>query len=241
MDEKTSQTSENENETNKQNPEFKPKKSKNKLKPLIVLLLFLLIGGSAYGAYLVKNKNDQLKTKNEKIALLETAPLIEEKYTDADEAGENSSKGECTGGSTYAAEVGKFKITVDSPRVIIRSIDGGYEGGPLTALEIGNCMEGESLVIDSYLVNKVTIMARPVTDANELKNSYESQAGELTEESSVPIAGTTATGYIAPGIGETKVLFFNKDGIGYQIELNENDALANATLNDIVNEWEFTP
>lgn len=148
----------------------------------------------------------------------------------------------CSGGSNYSADIGNFEIAVSSPNVIIRSLDANFEGGPITNLTIGRCLAGETNVVDNYLTNQVTILAHPAADAATLRANFEAEWGSsLTAGASVTIDGVTGQIYTGEGLFTAKLVYFDHNGIGYQIELPETNPTSEAILTDVISDWSFTP
>lgn len=209
-----------------------------------VLVALLLIGGLAAVGWLYYGSAKKVRDQK---ALIST---LEERLRDAgvslpedlDLGEDDEPAASCAGGSSYAADIGNFEITVSSPNVIIRDLDAGFEGGPITDLAIGRCVAGETNVVDDYLLDQVNILAHPAADAAELRANFEAQWGSpLTAGATVTIDGVTAQTYTGEGLFMTKLVYFDHSGIGYQIELPGTSATAEATLTDVITDWSFTP
>jgi hypothetical protein len=148
----------------------------------------------------------------------------------------------CEGGSTYSADIGKFAVTLSSPRVVVRNLDAGFEGGPITDLTIGKCLADETNVVDAYLLSKVNILGHPAADSATLRANFEAQWGSpLTLGAPVTIDGVAAQTYTGDGLFATKLVYFDHAGIGYQIELPDANPTSEATLTDVIADWSFTP
>jgi len=148
---------------------------------------------------------------------------------------------DCTGGSTYSADIGHFTIALNSPRVIIRSLDAGFEGGPITSLEIGSCIVGEDNVVETPPTAKVTILAHPSSSSADLRASYEAQSGSLTVSTTVTIDGVVAQKYTQDGLFLATAIYFDNAGVGYEITLSDTNATTQAILTDLITDWVFTP
>lgn len=148
----------------------------------------------------------------------------------------------CNGGSDYAADIGNFSLTLSNPNVIIRNLDANFEGGPITELAIGQCIEGETNVVDAYPTHKVTILGHPASNAAALRASFEAEWGSpLTAAGTATVDGVTAQVYTGAGLFNTKLLYFDHNSIGYQIELPDTSATTDAILTDVLSDWSFTP
>lgn len=148
----------------------------------------------------------------------------------------------CEGGSDYSADIGKFAVTVSSPRVVIRNLDAGFEGGPVTDLTIGQCVTEETNVVDAYLLSKVNILGHPAADSATLRANFEAQWGSpLTLGAPITIDGVAAQTYTGDGLFTTKLVYFDHAGIGYQIELPDTNTTSEAILTDVITDWSFTP
>ncbi len=147
----------------------------------------------------------------------------------------------CSGSSTYTASIGKFKATLSSPYVIIRKLDAGFEGGPITNLNIATCLVGETNVYDFPPLSEVSILGHPASTSADLKSSFEATSGTLTADGTVTVDGVTAHKYKLSGMLESTLVYFDKAGIGYQIELSDTNATSSAILTDLISDWTFTP
>lgn len=148
----------------------------------------------------------------------------------------------CAGGSSYSADIGKFKLTLSDPNVIIRALDGDYEGGPVTRLIIGRCIEDETNVVDIYPTYEVNIRGYPASNSATLRSNFEAGWGSpLTAGPSVTIDGVTAQTYTGRGLHTTKLVYFDHNGIGYQIALTDTNTTSEAILTDVISGWNFTP
>lgn len=156
--------------------------------------------------------------------------------------GSSVASAECDGGSNYAADIGNFEVTLSDPNVIIRHLDGNFEGGPVTQLSIGRCLDDETNVVAQYPTTEVKILAHPTSNAATLRTNFEAQWGSpLTAAGTVTVDGVTAQIYTGSGLFTTKLLYFDNAGIGYQIELVDTNATSEAILSDVISDWAFTP
>lgn len=148
----------------------------------------------------------------------------------------------CSGGSAYSADIGNFDLTLSDPNVIVRALDANFEGGPITQLSIGQCIAGETNVVDAYPTREVKIIGHPASNSATLRANFEAQWGSpLTSGGTVDIDGVTAQIYTGDGLFASKLLYFDNGGIGYQIELTDTNPASEAMLTDVVSDWSFTP
>jgi hypothetical protein len=224
----------------------RPRRSRMSIKRALVFVLFILmIGGLiALGMFSVQqrnkigDRNGEITTLREKIGALESSGASSPKSTES--TGDDTAS--CTGGTNYTAEIGRFRIELNSPQIIIRKIDGGFEGGPVTSLQIGSCVTGETNVVDVFPTNELNVLAHPSSTSAELKTQYESRTGSsLTAAGTVAIAGETAQKYASDGLFSTTLIYFDHGGIGYEIELVDTNTVTNGILSDLMADWSFTP
>lgn len=204
-------------------------------------LLLLLIAGLGVLGYLYYLSSSQVsKLEAEKLSLSKSLDEKNKQLAGAD-GDSGAAAGSCKAGAEYQAEIGKFKVTLDSPRVVVRNLDAGFEGGPATQLEVASCLEDEKNVYDNPPTQEVTILANPNVSLADLKSGYESNAGGASSSSEeVTIDGVTANKHMYSGLFETAVIFFENDGISYQIELSDNTSEeGKAILEDVVSDWKF--
>lgn len=249
MDEDKSNMSADQPETPEGEQSTPDKKSRfrfgNKKLWLVILPLILLAGGLLWATYQYNQSASRADELSEEVALLQQAVADKDEQLGQlapAEAGEQTEPGasqDCSGGASYNADVGKFTVQLNDPYVIVRDLDAAFEGGPATRLSIASCIDGENNVVDSPYQREVSILANPQASAADLKTSFESNTGALTAAGTVDVDGVTADKYTFSGLFEVNVLFFERDGIGYQIEASGTPAEFNPLLSDITDDWEF--
>lgn len=223
-------------------PEKLPKKKKSKKgRILYILLVVILIGLLAGGGWFYYDATQTIQDQKDKISDLE-GRLRDLGVEAVDGDDETADAASCAGGSSYSADIGKFELTLSDPNVIIRQLDGDFEGGPITQLSIGRCIEGETNVVDEYPTYEVKITGHPSSDSATLRSNFEASFGSpLTAGPSVTIDGVTAQTYTGSGLFATKLVYFDHNGIGYQIELTDTNTTSEAILTDVISDWNFTP
>ena len=212
---------------------------------LVAVLVLALLGGAGWYYYDSSNKVEDQKAKiselEAQIGVLEGRPAQDASAADEEEA-EEAVAATCAGGSSYSATVGKFDLTLSDPNVVIRSLDGNFEGGPITSLSIGQCVEGQMNVVDSTPTETVSITGHPSSTAAELQAAFEANWGSaLTPDSTVTIDGVTANTFTGDGLFTTKLVYFDNNSIGYEIELSSVNDTTEDILTDIIADWDFTP
>lgn len=218
----------------------------NKKLWITVLLIALLTAGLGWGGYQYQQKANRADELGQQVETLEQTvadrdtQLAELQAAPEGEAQEAEPADPCATGSSYTADVGNFTITLDDPYVIIRDLDAGFEGGPATRLALASCIDGETNVFDSPYQRDVNILANPQISATDLRSSYESQNGTLTADGTVDVDGVTADKYTQDALFPTTLIFFDRAGIGYQIEASGTPDNFNPLLNDLTGDWEFT-
>lgn len=223
----------------------KPKTSRKNL-PIKKLLLFgicliLLFGIFVLGSDYIQQKNRLAERSSEIASLKDRLSRIDSSELDADESGVSEASS-CTHPSSYKAAVGKFRIKLSAPKTIIRTLDAGFEGGPITDLRIGTCLSGEANVVDLYPANEVRVIGHPASSSADLKSQYEIANGvTLTPSGTVSVAGETAQRYTADYLFSATLLYFDHGGIGYQIELVDTNTVTSSILSDLIDDWVFTP
>lgn len=216
-----------------------PKKKSKKGRILAILLIILLIGTSGALGWLYYDAAREARDQKDTISQLRQQ--LRDLGIETDDDASDEAAANCAGGSEYSAEVGKFQLTLSSPNVIIRNIDGGFEGGPITELDIGRCLEDETNVVDKFPTHEVKITGHPSSDAATLRSNFESRFGSpLTAGPTVTIDGVTAQTYTGEALFSTKLVYFDHGGIGYQIELTDTNTESEAILTDVISDWSFT-
>lgn len=221
------------------------RKDRRKVRSLYALVAILLVGTVAAVGWLYYSSARTVREQKTQISSLraqlkehgiEVVVDPEAGDGDADEAGA------CDGGSAYSADIGNFDLTLSDPNVIVRNLDANFEGGPITDLTIGRCLEGATNVVDAYPTYKVNILAHPAANAATLRANFEAEWGSpLTAGGPLTIDGVAAQIYTGSGLFDTKLVYFDHAGIGYQIELPDSNATSEAILTDVTSDWSFTP
>lgn len=133
--------------------------------------------------------------------------------------------------TVYQAEIGKFKLEIDSKYAVIENLDGNFEGGPATELEIGNSSPTTPNVVVSSPV-PFTIFAKPEAGATLSDNFKISQLEEnplASREEDVTFADTPARVYNVEGLFTMTHIVFVKNGVLYEIVSVKGDE----RLNDV--------
>lgn len=252
MEEDTTPKQEETTESGQTSPPPQPEENKkgvSKKALLTGILAVILVGALGWVGYQYREATRQIDSLEQQIATLDAtiAENAETEEAPADEADEADTADDsdvapaaaCSSEASYTAEVGEFTIMLDEPYVIVRNLDAGFEGGPATNLQIASCIEGETGVFDAPYQREATILANPSATAADLRSSYETSSGALTADGTVDIDGVTADRYTQDVLFSTTVLFFDNDGIGYQIEFVGAADVIDPLSDDLLDDWSF--
>jgi hypothetical protein len=205
---------------------------------LSIIILVLILGAALFMLNDQRQQNSQRSTTIESLEK-QVQTLKGLNTSDGADTKEATAK-TCLGGSNYKAAIGKFTVKVDSPRVIIRNLDAAFEGGPITSLEIGTCLTDQNRVVDVYPSSEAKITGHPAMSSEELKSNYEEINGQpLTAAGTQVIAGVTAKKYTGDGLFNATILYFDKGGIGYEVQIVDTNSTTEAILDDIISDWVF--
>jgi hypothetical protein len=137
-----------------QNEAIKQPKKSNKTKVFVWIIILVLLAGNIALGYLYYTQSKEVTDLQKQ---LESAKQVkEEPVTDANAT--NAAK------TSYTATVGKFSLSLPDNLVIIKKLDGGFEGGPATILQVTQVLDKEKGVVGSdNPFSEVKITAIPTT------------------------------------------------------------------------------
>jgi len=188
-------------------PAKKPRPAKQTL--LLWLLIVLLASSSGVFAYLYFTNSDS------------TANPADQPTAESDQPGaEMTSTGSP---SLYQAEVGKFSLTLPVGYYVIEKIDGGFEGGPVTSIVIGQVDEEVNNLIHSSAAQEFEIIALPLTSTGattlaEYGASTSFGSSELsTQLENTTFSGVDALVYRQDGLFTTTHLAFINAAVAYSV------------------------
>src|SRR5690606_36294877 len=118
---------------------------------LVIMPLLLLAAGLLAMTYLYQQKATRVGELNREVTTLQQAVADKDAQLAElqGESGEETTAADaCSAGANYTTDVGNFTLALDAPRIIIRNLDGAFEGGPATVLDIATCLEDEDNVYD---------------------------------------------------------------------------------------------
>jgi hypothetical protein len=142
----------------------------------------------------------------------------------------------------YKASVGKFTLTLPNKYVIIVGNDGGYEGGPMTSLTIGESTSTPGVVSSSNFA-PVTVRAAPLhgTFRSAVDSDPDFGDGSTVHDKSAPLVdGVKAEAYMVGGFGDSKIVFFTKGDILYKLTFKTGASTSSSpTLDAVIAGFKF--
>jgi hypothetical protein len=198
---------------------FKVQKSPAKI-ILTSLLIILLAVGCGYLGYLYLQEKDNANNLKQQVNKLKSQTSVPESNSaEVAVQAENETV-------SYTAEVGKFTLTLPKDYVIIKNIDGGYEGGPVTELEIGEATSNPGVIIGTEGLTTFKIRAIPNQggDLESFINEvlYDWPKDQQTEKETIKIGNINAKVIGVEGLSVSEYIFFENEGINYYIELSDS-------------------
>lgn len=138
----------------------------------------------------------------------------------------------------YSAAVGKFTLTLPSEYYIIVDLDGGFEGGPVTRLNVGTLSTKAEQTIISPDYSRISIAAYPLggDSYEERKTAAIEQTGvtQQTKVSNVKVDGVEAEAYEFGGLFTQREHYFTKNDIFYVITAGNVDTETSPVQKDLV-------
>ena len=209
-------------------PITKPDKPKRKIKLAWVVAVVMTLAAGVF-AWLYFTKD--------------TAAPVQPTETTNEAGNEDEVQDEEESSQTvYQAEIGKFRLSLVDTYGIVEKLDGNFEGGPATSIEIGQTSENTPGVIVSNPAQAFSIFARPEPSATLASNSRAAalEADELAErQTDITFADTAARVYTSDGLFIVKHIVFVKNGIAYEITLLNEDQAQADMLEAVEAGWAF--
>ena len=144
---------------------------------------------------------------------------------------------------SYQADVGKFKLDLDQFYSIIVHLDGDFEGGPSTKLEVGRKVNGTEGVFSAYLNDYVKIEAYPSSThggRDQFVNTDTVLGAASAIEEPASIDGVQARKFTVNTLGRTEKIYFENNGVTYLIEAWDTaNGGTQDTLNDVIRGFSF--
>lgn len=186
----------------------KPKKDKQKVIAWILVVLLAMTAGAFAWLYFTKDNQ-----ANEPVQ--EQAADDDSQTADAD-TGDDSADASKT---VYEAEVGKFKLELDPTYVVIEKLDGPFEGGPASIIDIGETTTSTG-VVSLNPAQPFSLFARPEAGATIATNSrvMALEGDDLAKpQANGEFAGETTRVYQVDGLFSTRHIIWVKNGIVYEL------------------------
>lgn len=212
----------------------KPKRKYTVFKmAILVLLLFGALGGLGY---LFLEERDRASTLEAEVSRLAQAsgvesPVIVNKDTAA------------AAPASYTSKTSKFSITLPAKYTIVRVLDGPFEGGPATRLQIATAVNEGSNVVAAPSLDTVEVFAKPLTDSESFEEFVKNQldaSGTFEKQKDTTVAGVTAQSYTYDGLSVGKVYFFTKNGVAYKVSLDDtNSTDGQASFTEVTKNFKF--
>lgn len=191
----------------------KPKKKHTVFKmAVLVLLLFGALGGLGYLYYQQKTDNDTLLLENANLKGATTASVPTAAGSDGDALAADTK---------YIAKVGKFQLSLDRKYTVIRQLDGEFEGGPATQLEIATTLteKDQYNVVAAPILDKIIVFAKPLTESESFDQFVKSDIADrsVTKDKDMTVGGVAAQAYRVDGSSIGKTVYFTSKGIAYRV------------------------
>ena len=194
-----------------------PKKSK-KTKILVWLIIIALLAGNIALGYLYYVQTKEITDLKKQ---LDSAQQVKnEPATSAPTASDTK--------TSYTATVGKFTLALPDNYVIIKKLDGGFEGGPGTILQVTQFLDEAKGVVGSdnpFSELKITALPTPNFEGSDGLSSFMesllqgTSMSELESKPDVTIDGVTAKVYGFNGLSYIEWYVFENNGIYYGVEV----------------------
>ena len=212
-----------------QNEAIKQPKKSNKTKVFVWIIILVLLAGNVALGYLYYTQSKEVTDLQRQ---LESAKQVkEEPVTDANAT--NTAK------TSYTATVGKFSLSLPDNLVIIKKLDGGFEGGPATILQVTQVLDKEKGVVGSdnpFSEVKITAIPTANFEGSEGLNSFMesllegTSMSELESKPDATIDGVTAKVYGFNGLSYVEWYVFENNGNYYGIEVVGADQEPSKTI-----------
>lgn len=188
---------------------FKVKKSPAKT-IIAVILILLLAAISGYLGYMYLQEKDNANNLQQQLNSAQSQTTAE-----SDSSGQQQPQ---ASDFSYSAEVGKFTLTLPNKYVIIKNIDGGFEGGPVTDLEVALNGSQPGIIDSSYSPNKVMSTLKQGSDLSTYINNRNQEFADVNEQNVVTVDGVEAKVYRLGGLFDINRVYFEKGDNFYELE-----------------------
>lgn len=226
------------------NGEAKPSTGRKK-KIFLSLCSLILVAGLGISVFLLKEERQRTNQFSD-----QAYGLLQEKArneADLKAAAEDPELSKIDGSQTvYKAEVGKFSLTLPGNYYVIEELDGAFEGGPATQINVATAAENG--IISNPVTANLSITAGP---SDFLKKEFDKYIKDKLDgypsykkAGSIKVDGQDAQVYEIDNLITQKSIFFqSKDKkIDYEISLvdgSDNFAQTKTLLEDTLKGFKF--
>lgn len=205
------------------------------------IVLVLAVASSALAAHFWQQERMSADSLRDRVSELESGtPSTETPSESAGRICENST-------ARFTANVGKFALSLeDKSYVIIKNHDGAGEGGDSSLISVGKCLDGENNVVNYATNEEVTISAIPASNgegtnfSDWVTSRVEADGGESRELDGTTVADIEAREFSITGLGETRKIFFENNGIWYEVTAYNAEGNALSIRSDTLEGFSFT-
>lgn len=209
---------------------------KSPLKSVVLLLGFLfLIAGNVLLGYLYYQQKQDANNLQQQIVDLQATSNNQPQKTE----GGDLSRSETI---SYSSKTGAYNLTLSADYTIVENIDGDYEGGPVSDIEVANTVDAYGVVISSIPPTRVYSIPKTTSNLAYFINSQNADYGSAVEIEGITVDGVTAKVYRLSGLNDINRIFFESESNIYMLEASapEDSGIISQQLQAIVDGFKFT-
>jgi hypothetical protein len=209
---------------------------KSPVKSILLLLVFLvLIAGNILLGYLYYQQKQDANNLQQQIGNLQATTSTE---LQTEQGGDLSSSETIS----YSSKTGAYNLTISADYTIVENIDGDYEGGPVSDIEVANSVDTDGVVISSIPPTRVYSIPKTTSSLANFIDSQNSEYSNVVEIESITVDGVTAKVYRLSGLSDINRIFFESDNNVYMIEAGapEGSGIISQQLQAIVDGFKFS-